>query len=206
MQIETWATFAVLWVAVAAFPGPNAAFSMAVGSRRGAAAAIAAAAGFSFGVICYVTLVGLGLIAFIAASAQLFEVLRWVGVVYLFYLAWQSWRSPTEPAAAPVLVGREAGSIFAKAALITLTNPKSALTYVLVYPAFMDGAADPALQLVILGATSTTLSFLNYTVYGVAAGQLGRLIKTRRQAMFRNRFFASIFASAGLALAWAERK
>ena len=104
---------------------------------------------------------------------------------------------------------RQAGSIFIKAALITLTNPKSALTYVLVYPPFMTVPTDSGLgilQLIILGATSVSLSFIIYAVYGLLAGRMGRLIKTRRQALIRNRIFALLFAGAGVALAWTARR
>lgn len=208
MSFGTWLAFAALWVAFAAFPGPNAAYAMAVGSRRGPAAAMAAAAGFSLAVACYVTMVAFGLIAFLAASAKLFEALRWVGVAYLFYLAWQSWRAPTTPAQPPKLEKREASGIALRAALISLTNPKSALTYVMLYPPFMSaaGPGEATHQLLILGATSIVISFLNYTGYGLIAGRLGRLIRTARQARLRNRAFALVFAGAGLALAWAGRR
>lgn len=208
MPLDTWLAFAGLWIAFAAFPGPNAAYAMAVGSRRGAAAALAAAAGFSAAVACYVTMAAFGLIAFLAASAELFEILRWVGVAYLFFLAWQSWRAPTDPATPPRVERREAGGIALKAALISLTNPKSALTYVMLYPPFMSAAGpqDATLQLVILGTTSVVISFANYAVYGLAAGRVGRLIRTARQARLRNRAFAAIFAGAGIALAWAGRR
>lgn len=209
MPLETWLLFVALWIGFAAFPGPNAAFAMAIGARRGDAAALAAAGGFAFGVTVYVSLVGLGLIAFLAASAELFEVLRWIGVIYLGFLAWQSWHAVSDPVQPPKIARREAGSIAVKAALITLTNPKSALTYVLVYPPFMTAAADTGIglaQLVILGATSVTLSFMNYAAYGLLAGRMGRLIRTRRQAMLRNRAFSILFAGAGVALAWTSRR
>lgn len=208
MTFQTWLAFAALWVAFAAFPGPNAAYAMAVGSRRGAGAAMAAAAGFSLAVACYVTMVAFGLIAFLAASAELFEMLRWVGVAYLFYLAWQSWRAPTTPTQPPKLEKREASGIALRAALISLTNPKSALTYVMLYPPFMSaaGPGEATHQLLVLGATSVVISFLNYTVYGLVAGRVGRLIRTARQARWRNRAFALVFAGAGLALAWAGRR
>jgi threonine/homoserine/homoserine lactone efflux protein len=209
MPLETWALFVALWIGFAAFPGPNAAYAMAVGARRGDAAALAAAGGFAFGVAVYVSLVGFGLIAFLAASAELFEILRWIGVAYLVFLAWQSWHASSDPVQAPVLDKREAGGIAIRAALITLTNPKSALTYVLVYSPFMTAATDTGLglmQLILLGATSVTLSFINYAVYGLLAGRMGRLIKTKRQAMIRNRTFAILFAGAGAALAWTSRR
>lgn len=209
IPFETWLMFVLLWIGFAAFPGPNAAYAMAVGARRGDRAALAAATGFSLAVATYVVLVGFGLIAFLAASAVLFEILRWVGVAYLLYLAWQSWHAPTDPMAPPRIAVREAGGITMKAALISLTNPKSAITYVLVYPPFMTadtGTLDGAMQLVQLGVTSIVLSFINYSVYGLAAGRIGRLIRTRRQALIRNRAFAVIFAGAGAALAWAGRR
>lgn len=208
MTFDTWLAFALLWVAFAAFPGPNAAYAMAVGSRRGDGAALAAAAGFAVAVASYVTMVAFGLIAFLAASAALFEALRWLGVGYLLYLAWQSWRAPAEPGPPPPIERREAGGIALRAALISLTNPKSALTYVLLYPPFMSaaGPADATAQLAILGATSVAISFANYAAYGLLAGRLGRLIHTAGQARLRNRAFAVVFAGAGLALAWAGRR
>jgi len=209
MPLETWLLFVALWIGFAAFPGPNAAYAMAIGARRGDVAALAAAGGFAFGVAVYVSLVGVGLIAFLAASAELFEVLRWIGVAYLMFLAWQSWRAPSDAAPPPKIERREAGSIAVKAALITLTNPKSALTYVLVYPPFMTAGTDTGIgmaQLIVLGVTSVALSFMNYAAYGLLAGRMGRLIKTQRQAMLRNRFFAVLFAGAGVALAWTARR
>lgn len=209
LSLDTWVVFAVLWIGLAGFPGPNAAYAMACGSRRGDGAALAAAFGFATGVAVYVTLVGFGLITFLAASAELFEVLRWFGVAYLGYLAWQSWRAPTDAQQPPRIEKREARGIAARAALITLTNPKSALTYVMVYPPFMaaeSGSVAGIQLLLMLGATSVVLSFIIYATYGLLAGRAGRLIKTRRQAMIRNRLFAALFAGAGAALAWAGRR
>ena len=209
LPIETWLLFIALWFGLAAFPGPNAAFAMSVGSRRGDRAALAAAAGFAVGVAVYVVLIGLGLIAFLAASAELFEILRWLGVAYLAYLAWQSWHAPTDPAQPPRIEKREAWGIAVKASMITLTNPKSALSYVLAYPAFMtaDSSTHEGLeQLFLIGTTSVVISFLIYATYGLTAGRLGRLIKNRRQALLRNRVFALLFAGAGIALATAGRR
>jgi len=206
MTVETWFAFVIVWTAFVAFPGPNAVYAMAVGSRRGSTAAGAAAAGFAFAVAVYVSLVALGLIAFLAASAAAFEALRWFGVGYLFWLAWQAWRSDPDTLDESGLNVPEAGGIFSRAALISLTNPKSALAYVLVYPPFLTGGAAFNHDLLILGLTSVALSFLVYTLYGAGAGRLGRLIRSRRQALVRNRCFAVIFAAGGAALAIAEHR
>jgi len=206
MSIETWAAFVAIWFAFVAFPGPNSVYVMAVGSRRGLGASFAAAGGFALAVTVYVVLVGLGLLAFLAASAAAFEVLRWAGVGYLVYLAWKTWHAPTAPMSERPLTLPEATGVFSKAALISLTNPKSALSYILVYPPFLNAEADPSASLVIMGATSVALCLAIYTGYGLAAGHLGRLIRSRRQALIRNRLFAAVFAIGGFALAVSERR
>lgn len=206
MNLETWTAFVLVWIAFVAFPGPNSVYVVAVGSRRGLPAAFAAASGFALAVALYVTMVGLGLMAFFAASALAFEVLRWAGVGYLCFLAWRAWHAAAAPADHAPLAIPEAGSVFTKAALVSLTNPKSALSYVLVYPAFMTNGADNLRDLSILGVTSVVLCLLIYTAYGVAAGHLGRIVRSRRQALIRNRLFATVFAAGGIALAISERR
>lgn len=206
MTFETWTAFVLVWLAFVSFPGPNSVYVVAVGSRRGPGASFAAAAGFALAVSVYVTMVGFGLLAFIAASAAAFEALRWAGVVYLLYLAWQAWRAPAEPASAAPLSLPEAGGVFSKAALISLTNPKSALSYILVYPPFLSHGAEAGSGLMIMGATSVAICLLVYTAYGFAASHVGRLIRTRRQALVRNRLFAAVFAAGGIALALSERR
>lgn len=62
------------------------------------------------------------------------------------------------------------------------------------------------LQLTILGITSVVISLFIYATYGLLAGRLGRLIRTRHQALLRNRFFAVLFAGAGIALACTGRR
>ena len=90
MAFETWTAFVLIWFVLVAFPGPNTVFVMAVSSRRGLPAALSAASGISLAVAVYVILVGLGLLAFMAASALAFEMLRWTGVGYLLYLGWKA--------------------------------------------------------------------------------------------------------------------
>lgn len=78
----------------------------------------------------------------------------------------------------------------------------------LLFVAFWIGfaAIDGIPQLVILGSTSVVISILFYVTYGLPAGRLGRLIKTRRQAVLRNIFFANLFAGAGITMACTGRR
>lgn len=205
MSSEAWISFTLLWLAFAAFPGPNAAYAVAVSSRQGLGAGVSAAMGFSLAVAVYVALVGAGLLAFLAASAELFRILKWLGVAYLAYLAWQFWTAGAQAIGRRRPVSAAAG-VLSRAAAISLTNPKSALAYVTLYPAFMSLEGDAGHQLAILGATSLAVSFLVYSGYGLLGGLAGRLAFGRRRILMRNRAFAAIFLGAGAGLALAEHR
>ncbi len=206
MPLAEWITFVVIWAGLIALPGPSIAYEVAIGSRRGDRAAVVAAFGFAAAVVVYVVLVGIGLIALLAASNEAFEVVRWIGVGYLFYLGYRAWTADAKLLAdAPLDVG-EAGGIAARAALTALTNPKSVLSYALVYPPFMATGDDPTTALIVLSLTSIVLCLIIYTAYGMLGSRLGRVIRTKRQARIRNRVVAAIFVGAGAALAAAERR
>jgi len=206
MPLVEWLTFVVLWSGIIALPGPSIAYAVAVGSRRGDRAAFAAAFGFAAAVVVYVVLVGVGLVALLAASGTWFEVVRWIGVGYLFYLAFKAWTADAAPLADAPLEATEAGGIASRAALTALTNPKSVLSYALVYPPFMATGGDPMTALVVLSMTSIVLCLAIYIAFGVFGSRLGRIIRTERQARTRNRLVALIFASAGAALAIAKHR
>jgi len=209
MSIETWISFAILWLSVVVFPGPNAAYAVAVTGRHGRHAIWAAAAGFATAVSIYVALVAAGLLALLTASAELFMMLKWLGVAYLVYLAWRFWTAePTVPAA-PAQPPAKAGAwrqIALRAALVSLTNPKSAMAYVMLYPSFMSTGAEAQGQLLILGATSVAISFLVYSAYGLLGSYSRGLIRNRRGAIASNRLFAALFAGAAGALAVTQRR
>ena len=205
MPFETWLSFAAVWLAFVAFPGPNAVYAMAAAGRHGKAGALAAALGIAFAVMVYVALVAAGLLAVLAASAELFGILKWLGALYLAYLAFRLWREPPVLEAPQRPAGHIAGVVL-RGALISLTNPKSALSYVVVYPAFAGVGPEAGQHLAVMGATSVVAAFVIYSCYGLLGGLTARLVRTERGLRLRNRTFAAIFLGAGVGLALAARR
>lgn len=206
MDFETWLLFFVLWTSAVLIPGPNAAFSAMMGDRYGRTGAIFAAAGFASTVVVYALVAGLGLLSLLATSQKLFEIFRWIGVLYLFYLGYRMWTAPTSGPVKTVDSQFANKRVFSQAALISLTNPKVALGYLLIYPAFMSGGQAAMQELLILGATSVAVNFTVYGMYGLIGTQFGRIVKNQRQARIRNRLAASVFFGAGTALAFVTRR
>lgn len=135
--------FLVASLIVERTPGPNMAYLASLTVTRGRRAGVVTVAGVAVGLACYGVLSALGLTVLIADQPFLYERLRWAGVCYLLWLAWESWtdRSAPRPAqAAAVPPGEEDGPLLLRGFLTNMLNPKAALFYIAVLPNFVDQA------------------------------------------------------------------
>jgi threonine/homoserine/homoserine lactone efflux protein len=152
-------------------PGPDMMFCLAQGMRSGRSSAWAASAGVSAGSLVHVTIAGLGLGAVISAYPWAFEVIRWIGVAYLLFLAVQALRSGKMNAA-----GRGMNPMRAfRAGLFTNLSNFKVIWFVLAFiPQFVVPEAGPVfLQFLAFGVMIATISFFGNGLIGAFAGTLG---------------------------------
>lgn len=185
-------------------PGADMMFCLGQGLRSGRGAAVAASAGVAVGGMVHVALAGLGLGAVVATMPGLFDVIRWIGVAYLLYLAWGALRSETLRADAPKVPARQA---FRTGLVVNLTNPKVILFVLAFVPQFVTPAAGSVLvQFLIFGAVLSLGGFVINGLVGVFAGQAGRqLTASPLFARWLGRVSAGIFAGLAVRLAIMER-
>ena len=185
-------------------PGADMMFSLGLGLRSGPRAAILASAGISTGGMVHVTLAGLGLGTAVAAQPWLFDAIRWVGVAYLLWLAFNALKAkPLCPETPPTSARRA----FREGLMVNLTNPKVILFVLAFIPQFVDAARGAILgQFLIYGLLlAVSGSFINGAV-GVFAGGLGKQLTgsvrfTRRLGLIS----AAIFAALATRLALLEK-
>lgn len=185
-------------------PGADMMFCLGQGLRSGARPALAASAGISVGAFFHAGLAGLGLSALIAAMPGAFDVIRWAGVAYLLFLAWQSLRQgalSSSATAAPAL------RAFREGLLVNLTNPKVILFVLAFVPQFVDPARGAVLlQFLIFGAVLALGGFVINGLVGVFAGGIGRRLTGGPVfARWLGRVSAGIFAGLAVRLALLER-
>ncbi len=201
---------AVLWAFIPAAlalnltPGADMMFCLGQGLRAGSRPALAASAGVAAGGMVHVTLAGLGLSAVIAALPWAFDVIRWIGVAYLLYLAWGAFR---HGAMAQSPDGVETAQAFRSGLYVNLTNPKVILFVLAFIPQFVDPTAGPVLaQFLIFGAIIGLGGFLINGAVGLFAGGAGRVL-TGSPKIGRALGYLSgtIFAALAIRLALLER-
>ncbi|KIN62315.1 Amino-acid exporter protein [Sulfitobacter noctilucicola] len=178
-------------------PGTGVIYTLALGLGQGRRAALWAALGCTFGIVPHLAAATLGLAAILHTSAVLFNVVKWAGVAYLLYLAWQSLRSGGALAVSATK-SAEAGWIIARrGALINILNPKLSIFFLALLPPFLSGnAATATIEMTLMGAIFMVLTFVVFVLYGVfAAAARKRLLSSERVMAWLNRSFAAIFAA-----------
>jgi threonine/homoserine/homoserine lactone efflux protein len=201
----TLLTFIPAALALNLTPGVDMMFCLGLGLRSGARPALAASAGISTGGMVHVTLAGLGLGAVIATLPWVFDVIRWVGVGYLLWLARGALSS--SPLKGAKIAPKSALRAFRDGMFVNLANPKVILFVLAFIPQFIDPARGTILgQFLIYGLVLAIGGFLVNGGVGIFASSLGRKL-TGSPRLTRGLGFtsAAIFTALAARLAFLER-
>ena len=181
LTLASWAAFVLTCAAIELTPGPNMGYLAIVGATDGRRSGYAAVAGVALGLALVGLAAALGLAAAITASPLLFQALRWAGVAYLFWLAWDGWRDAEDPVAhAP---GGASLALYFRRGLITnLLNPKAAVFYIAMLPGFVVPGAPVLPQTLILSATFVAIATTIHLVIVTLAGAARPLLEDPRRS------------------------
>ena len=162
-----------------------------------------AALGCTFGIVPHLLAATLGLAAVLHSSALAFQIVKFAGVAYLLYLAWQAWKTD---GALSVRVdnSRDTGwRIARRGALINILNPKLSLFFLALLPPFLSGNPSTATaEMVGLGAVFMGMTFAVFLLYGAFASTARRwLLESEATLKWLNRSFAALFAALAARLA-----
>lgn len=207
MGIEFWLTSII----VTATPGTGALFTIAAGLGRGVRAGLVAALGCTLGIVPHLTLALTGAAAVLAASTVAFEAIKWLGVTYLLYIAWGTWRQTgvLAPDAEADVPGKTLSTrrVIGNAVLVNLLNPKLTVFFFVFLPMFTDTAAEGAVfRMAGLGAIFMVITLVIFAVYGACAAWLRRYVVGRPVVMrWIGRVFAVSFVVLSVMLAFTRQ-
>jgi threonine/homoserine/homoserine lactone efflux protein len=142
-----WAGFALAVLLIELTPGPNMAWLAALSLGQGRRAGLAAVAGIAVGLFVNAMAAGLGAAALITAVPELWQVLRWGGVLFMLWLAWDSWREAGSDAAMRRSSPSSSRRHFLSGLTVNLLNPKALLFFLVLIPQFLR-VQSPSVALV----------------------------------------------------------
>lgn len=199
--------FLITSLIVVASPGTGVLITLAAGLSRGARASIVAAFGCTLGILPHMAAAISGLAALLHASALAFELIKYLGVAYLFYMAWQVVREKGALTVEAESASKPVGQVIVSAILANALNPKLSIFFFAFLPQFVGpDEAAPVLRMTELSLVFMLMTFGVFVIYGVFAASVRRHVISRPAILaWMRRAFAGAFVLLGARLALSTR-
>jgi threonine/homoserine/homoserine lactone efflux protein len=123
------------------------------------------------------TLVIFVLGTFFSDNPSFLNFFKWIGVIYLFYLAYDVYKSSLKDINSKIITSKSFFSFFKDGFLVAGTSPKAWLFFPLIFPQFIDFNSNYIVQFFILITTYIVLDFLSLIGYALLAQKLILWIK-----------------------------
>lgn len=203
MSLEFFLTSLV----VAILPGTGVLYTLAIGLSRGFKMSVMAALGCMLGIVPAALASVVGLATILHTSALAFQLVKYAGVAYLFYMAWGILR---EGGALDVEKAPDVKSTFKTirdGALLNVLNPKLSLFFLAFLPQFVPAYINnPAPLMLSLAAVFMAVTFVVFVGYGACAALTRDFVLSRPNVLvWLRRVFAGTFGFLGLKLALSDR-
>lgn len=189
---------------VVATPGTGVVYTMAAGLSRGARASVIAAVGCTLGIVPHMVAAITGLAALLHTSAMAFQMLKYLGVAYLLYMARSTLSDKGALKVEKDTTPRSATKVIVSGILINILNPKLTIFFFAFLPQFVSSDEPNAFpRMVELSAVFMLLTFVVFVGYGKFAAAIRNHVTSRPRVLaWMRRVFAGAFVAlaAGLAI------
>ena len=181
-------------------------YTLAIGLGRGFRASVAASFGCTLGIVPAAIASIVGLAALLHTSALAFMVLKYLGVAYLFYMAWKILRDDSVMEVSEDGEKRSMTRIAFTGTLLNVLNPKLSLFFLAFLPQFVSAeTANPTAHLIALAGVFMAMTFAVFVAYGAfAAAARDYVIQRPKVMQWIKRTFAGAFGFLGARLALSD--
>lgn len=201
MSLTTLLVFAGALFIAAGTPGPSVAALVARVLSKGARDVLPFLFGMWAGDAIWLTFAVAGLAAIADTFYHAFLVIKWLGVLYLLYLAWKMWFAKVDAVKEELPEARSRGRLFLTGLALALGNPKIMMFYVALLPSIIDiqsvsttGWSELVITLIVV------LAVVDFSWMFLAA-KARSFLKSRRAVRIANRASAGTMAGAAIAIA-----
>ena len=143
------------------------------------------------------TLPSAGVGAILAASAELFTTLKWIGAAYLIYLGIELWRAPLSSTVAAVEREYHPFEIVARGFTVNVVHPKGLAFYSAFLPQFISPEVPALPQMLILATIFIAIASSILVTHTFAAARFRSVIVQPRVRRLANRAGAICLIGAG---------
>lgn len=202
MPFDTLIVFFITAVLLALTPGPDNIFVLSQSLAYGQKSGVMVTLGLCSGLLGHTAMVVLGVAALLAASPALFQMIQWLGVAYLLYLAWQSWFAKVGATSSGEQLQLTTGKLYLRGVIMNLTNPKVGLFFIAFLPQFVNEDYGPVtFQILLLGFLFIVSTLLVFGGIALLAGVYSeKLTQSISRRVLMNRLVSVVFIVLALNL------
>jgi homoserine/homoserine lactone efflux protein len=133
---------------------------------------------------------------FLLDNPNFLNFFKWVGVIYLMYLAYDVYKSSPKDVNSKIISTKSVFSFYKDGFLVAGTSPKAWLFFPLIFPQFIDFNTNYIVQFLILITTYVVLDFISLIGYALLAQKLITWIKANPKTI--NTISASVLVIIAL--------
>lgn len=206
MNLEIFIGYVIISMGIILVPGPNVLLivsnSISYGVKRG----LQTVAGTSLAIAIQLTITSIGLTSLMLVLVDVFDWIRWLGVIYLIYLGLKLWYHSFNKEDDPQVEVASVNQVFWQGLFVSLTNPKTMLFFTAFLPQFVDFTKPIAIQMLILSLTFLIIATLFDSIYAITGGKLSHFLMKPQRAKLGNRISGTLLISTGIGLGFIGRK
>lgn len=192
---ESMAGFIIASTLLSFSPGPDNIFVLSQSALNGRKTGILITLGLCTGLIFHTAIVALGIAAIIKTSAVAFTLLKFLGAMYLCFLAWSAFNSSNQNLKSNQSPKLSYKQLYRRGVFMNITNPKVSLFFLAFLPQFTaPSQGDLTLQIFTLGALFMLTALIVFSSIAVLASSLGSYLKKNKSAQtYLNRITTIVF-------------
>ena len=204
MEPHVFFAFFLATTVMIALPGPSVLLTVAHSISFGSKKALITVAGATVGIGFQLTIAAIGLTSLLNSVVMAFELLRWLGALYLVYLGIKQWKSSDIPLEFNEIVVNKA-NLFLQGVIITVFNPKSLIFIAAFLPQFINLTQPVGIQFMVIIPTFLFITFSVTSLWVLAAGKIRTILKNNHTSKTVFRSTGGLMILSGLCLAFARR-
>lgn len=182
MNFDILISFVIATSALAISPGPDNIYVLMQSLVHGKKYGLATVAGLMTGCLIHTTLVAFGVSALIRANDSLFFILKLLGAIYLFYLAFKVFKSNAELSIDNSNIPKKTTKqLFKQGFIMNVLNPKVSIFFLAFFPGFLfSETLNTVIQFYILGLLFMLVSFIIFASIAILSGLISEYIKQHK--------------------------
>ncbi len=200
LSLEAILPFVLTCIVIESTPGPNMAFLTLISATKGRRYGFAMVAGITLGLMIIGLAAATGLAAVIANSDLLYQGLRFAGVFYLLWLAFEEWRDAGREGPKEIHAKDSDGNMdyFRHGLIVNLLNPKAGVFYIAILPQFIGPEGDLFLQGMTLTLVYVFIAAAAHIIIVVLAGFLRPVLENPRRKRLIRRILSVLLAGIAI--------